>query len=143
MSEANKAIARRLIEEAWNKGEPAAVDALVDPAYVGHFAIQREPLRGPEAYKGFIAGLLAAFPDLQFTVEDIVAEGDKVAIRWTNRGTHGGALMGVPPTGRRVEASGIWIHRLAGGKVVEEWGESDVLGMLQQLGVVPAPGQGG
>jgi steroid delta-isomerase-like uncharacterized protein len=140
MSEANKAIARRLIEEAWNRGSLAAVEELVDAGYVGNFAIQPEPLRGPEAYKGFAAGLRAAFPDLEFTVEDLIAEGDKVVVRWTNRGTHRGALMGLPPTGRRVEGTGMWIHRIAGGKIVEEWGQSDVLGLLQQLGAIPGPG---
>jgi predicted ester cyclase len=80
-----------------------------------------------------------AFPDLRFTAEDIIAEGDKVAARYTMRGTHQGEFMGVAPTGNRIEVTGIDIVRFEGGKMVEHWANSDELGMMQQLGVIPAP----
>ncbi len=84
----------------------------------------------------------SAFPDLQATVEDQVAEGDKVASRFTFRGTHRGELAGIPPTGNQVEVTGIVISRIEGGKGAEDWSNYDALGMMQQLGVVPPPGQG-
>ena len=84
---------------------------------------------------------LTAFPDLHFTVEDLIAEGDKVVARLTVRGTQQGAFMGIPPTGKHVTVTGIDINRLAGGKSVEHWLNMDTLGLLQQLGVIPAPGQ--
>ena len=85
---------------------------------------------------------LSAFPDTQMTVEDELADGDKVATRWTATGTHTGELMGIPPTGKQVTVTGMDINRLVGGKIVEHWGEFDQMGMMQQLGVVPAPEHG-
>ena len=84
--------------------------------------------------------LFAAFPDIQYTVEALLAEGDKVVVRWTARGTHTGELMGIPPTGKQVTVTGVNIGRVANGRIVEEWGEFDMMGMMQQLGVVPTPG---
>jgi predicted ester cyclase len=83
---------------------------------------------------------LGAFPDLKVTSDFQVAEGDKVVMRWTGTGTHTGELMGIPATGKRIEMTGIGIQRIAGGRIVEEWVESDQMGMMQQLGVVPPPG---
>jgi predicted ester cyclase len=80
-----------------------------------------------------------AFPDVRMTVEDGFAEGDKVVVRWTGRGAHTGELMGIPPTGKQVTVTGIDVYRVAGGKLVERWGEFDQMGMMQQLGVVPLP----
>jgi steroid delta-isomerase-like uncharacterized protein len=82
-----------------------------------------------------------AFPEIQMTVEDLIAEGDKVVTRWTARGTHQGELMGIPPSGNPVEVTGITIDRIEGGKVVETWANYDALGMMQQVGAVPEPGQ--
>ena len=82
-----------------------------------------------------------AFPDVHFTIEDQVAEADKVVTRWTWRGTHQGPFQGIPPTGKHVMVTGVGINRFANGKVVENWTNMDILGLLQQLGVVPAPGQ--
>ena len=82
-----------------------------------------------------------AWSDLHFTVEDLVAEGDKVALHWSCSGTHTGEWMGIPPTGKRVTWSGIGIHRVVGGKIVESWDMVDNLGLMQQLGIVPPPGQ--
>jgi len=82
-----------------------------------------------------------AFPDVHFTIEDQIAEGDRVVTRWTARGTHQGPLVGIPPTSKQVTMSGIAIYRLVDGKIVEQWGVNDMLGLLQQLGVVPILGQ--
>lgn len=81
---------------------------------------------------------LTAFPDLHFTFEDFIAEGDQVVVRWTPSGTQKGELMGIPPSGKSFSATGIEIYRFEGGKIVEHWLESDMLGLLQQLGVVPS-----
>jgi predicted ester cyclase len=86
--------------------------------------------------------LLQAFPDLQITVEDMVAEGDKVAVRWRLRATHQGEFMGIPPTGNQVTMTGIDINRLEGGRLVERWGNEDMLGLLQQLGVMGTSASG-
>ena len=94
-------------------------------------------LRG-EAYKQFLTQVLAAFPDGRWTVEDQVAEGDKVATRWSFTGIHRGNLMGIAPTGNQVKTSGVMIDRIVGGKIAEEWEEYDALGMMQQLGAVPS-----
>lgn len=85
----------------------------------------------------------AAFPDVQSTIEDTIAEGDKVVTRWTARGTHRGALMGIPPTGKELTVTGMGILRIEGGRIMEAWGIFDQFGMLQQIGVIPTPGQGG
>jgi steroid delta-isomerase-like uncharacterized protein len=133
----NKAIFRRIVEEGFNKGNLAIVDELVAANHVNH----ADNVRGPEEYKQFITMYRTAFPDLHMTVEDQIAEGDKVVNRWTSRGTHQGDLMGIPPTGKQVTLTGTYVARIVGGKIIEEWGNFDALGMMQQLGVVPSPGQ--
>ena len=119
------------------EGNLGVIDELVAPDYVGHDPAQPE-MHGPEGIKQFITGYLAGFPDGRITIDGQLAEGDMVATRWTGRGTHQGELMGIPPTGKQVTVSGITISRVKNGKVVEEWSNWDTLGMLQQLGVVPA-----
>lgn len=133
----NKAIFRRIVEEGFNKGNLAIVDELVAANHVNH----ADNVHGPEEYKQFITMYRTAFPDLHMTVEDQIAEGDKVVNRWTSRGTHQGDLMGIPPTGKQVTLTGTYVARIVGGKIIEEWGNFDALGMMQQLGVVPSPGQ--
>jgi steroid delta-isomerase-like uncharacterized protein len=98
-------------------------------------------IQGYEPYKLVLSMYYAAFPDMHLGVEDIIAEGDRVVVRLTFHGTHQAALMGIPATGKQISGTGINIHRLASGKAVEQWGNSDDLGLMQQLGVVPAPGQ--
>jgi predicted ester cyclase len=88
-------------------------------------------------------GFMAAFPDGQTTTEDLIAEGDRVVERYSFRGTNTGSFLGAPPTGRPVQSSSISIYRIANGKIVEHWGENDVIGVMQQLGLMPAPGQAG
>lgn len=137
--EENKAIFRRIVEEGFNKGNLAIVDELVATNHVNH----TDNVHGPEEYKQFITMYRTAFPDLHMTIEDQIAEGDKVVNRWTSRGTHKGDLMGIPPTGKQITVMGMYVARIIGGKIVEEWGNFDALGMMQQLGVVPPPGQAG
>ncbi len=138
LTEENKALVREVFEELFSKGNLALADQAYAPDYVGHDPANPEPLRGPEGVKQDISRYRRAFPDLRFTVEDLVAEGDKVVARVTVRGTHQGELMGIAPTGKRAEVTGISIVRFAGGKIAEEWGNWDTLGLLQQIGAVPA-----
>lgn len=142
-TEENKALARRFVEEAWSKGNLAVIDELLAANFVLHAA----PLPGVspdrEGYKQWVSMTSAAYADGQTTVEDLIAEGDKVVARWSWRGTHKGEIWGIAPTGKQVTITGISIDRIVDGKIVEEWIEMDMLGMMQQLGVVPPPGQGG
>lgn len=96
---------------------------------------------GVEGARQFYTGVWAAFPGNQLTIDDAVAEGDEVAVRFTLRGVHRGAFMGIPPTGKEITLTGITILRFAGGRCVERWNQADFLGLLQQLGAVPAPAQ--
>jgi len=131
--EENKALMHRFFEEA-NKGNLAVIDELCAHGYVYHGATG-DMTR--EQFKQYAAGLLAAFPDLDGSIDDTIAEGDKVAARYTILGTHQGAFRGIAPTGKRITISGIELDRFAGGKFVETWIISDTLGMMQQLGVIP------
>jgi len=136
-TEVNRAVVRRLMNEAYTN--PGVHDELVAEDYVGHFP-PNPTLHGPEGLKRFNAQAVTAFPDVHASIEDLVAEGDEVVVRWTLRGTHEGELRGgIPATGRRVEVSGITISRIRDGRLVENWGNYDLLGMLQQLGAIPAP----
>ena len=129
---------RRLWEEVWQKDQ-AAIEALISPTFVGHYTGFPE-VHGLDGFKQFFTLLYTAFPDLVASVEDLVAEGDKVTARWKSTGTHTGDLLGSAPTGKTVTTSGIAIYRVVAGKIVEAWGESDNLGMLQQIGIVPPLG---
>lgn len=143
MSEANKAIARRFIEEAFNKGNLAVLDEIVAPDHkdLGPGSFPDLP-PGPEGSKRLVSVYRNAFPDVHLTIEDQVAEGDKVVTRWTGRGTHKGELTGIPPTGKSTVTTGMGIDRIVNGKIVESWGIFDQLGLLTQLGVVPPPPSG-
>jgi steroid delta-isomerase-like uncharacterized protein len=139
-AEENKALVQRAAD-AFNQGDMAAVDQLFAPDYVDHDRSRAGLPPGPEGIKLAWGMFRAAFPDLQITIEEMIAEGDKVAVRAVGRGTHQGELMGIPPTGRSVTVALMDINRIADGQLVERWGETDMLGMLQQLGVIPAPEQ--
>jgi steroid delta-isomerase-like uncharacterized protein len=143
VSEQNKTLMRRAVKEVWNGENIAAVDELVTSDVVLHLAKPGDEIRGAESVTQFYTTLQAAFPDIHFTIDDQIADGDKVVTRWTCRGTHKGEFQGMSPTGKQINVTGIDIDRIANGKVVECWPIMDELGMLQQLGVVPAPGQGG
>jgi steroid delta-isomerase-like uncharacterized protein len=138
-TEDNKAIVRRLIEEGLNQRNLAIFDELYASDFV--YQLGSTTIQGREPYKQFISMSFAAFPDLRFTIEDQVAESDEVVTRWTLRGTHQGPFQDIPPTGKHVMVTGIGINRFANGKIVENWTNMDALGLRQQLGVVPAPGQ--
>jgi steroid delta-isomerase-like uncharacterized protein len=141
VSEENKALSQRFVEEAFNKGNLDVADEVYASTFISHDPTAPEGQGSPEGVKQFVSTYLSAFPDGHTTVEDSIVEGDKVAYRWTFRGTHQGELMGISPTGKQVEITGITINRLSGGKIEEQWNNFDQLGMLQQLGVAPAPGQ--
>ena len=133
MSEENKALARRSWEAANN---PDTIDEVYAADLVWHEPDQ--DIRGYEQAKQFVSTFFTAFPDLNATVEDVIAEGDKVVTRWTIRGTHQGEIEEFgPPTGKQTELQGISIHRIEGGKIVEEWNRYDNLSLLQQLGLAP------
>jgi steroid delta-isomerase-like uncharacterized protein len=141
MSEENKAVVCRQEQEIFTQGNLDAADEIYAPYYVGHDPANPEDIRGLEAAKQAAADYREAFPDLQVTVEDLIAEGDKVAARVRFSGTHQGELEGIAPTGRRVDCTGIVISRIEGGKIAEDWANFDDLGMMQQLEVIPKPGQ--
>jgi steroid delta-isomerase-like uncharacterized protein len=141
MSEENKALARRIVDEVLSQGNLDVAEEIYAPNYVAHDPANPVEISGPEGIKQFVSMYRSAFPDLHETIEDQIAEGDKVVTRWTGRGTHQGELLGIPPTGNRVTAEGISIDRISGGRVEESWFQYDALGMMQQLGVVPPPGQ--
>ncbi len=137
--EANKAILHRVLEEVLNQKNLDLADEFYATSYVNHIPPNPE-IRGPEGFKQLFAMQFAAFPDFHLTIEDMFAEGDKVVSRGTFLlGTHTGEFMGIPPTGKQVTVTGILIQRFADGKIVEDWGNYDVLGLMQQLGVIPPP----
>jgi steroid delta-isomerase-like uncharacterized protein len=135
-----KNMERRMVDEVFNKGNIEVVDELFAPEYVLHMPGGQE-LRGPEGLKQYVMLLRTAFPDLCMTIQDLVAEGDKLAFRLTSQGTHKGDFMGIAPTGKKISITTINISRFAGGKVIEEWGCFDQMTMMQQLGVIPSPEQ--
>jgi len=136
-AERNKATIRRFIEEVWNKGDLAVVDELVPASGVAHIAGTPD-LVGPEATKQYVAMYRNAFPDTRLVLDELIAEGDRVVCRWTGSGTHQGEFQGTAATGKRVSIGGMLICRVADDKLIETWGEFDALGMMQQLGAVPA-----
>ena len=140
MSEENKAIARRALEEVFSgQGNLDAADELFAPDYVGHDPASPEEIRGPEGVKEFAGMYRNAFPDVQLSVQEQVAEGDMVVTRWVASGTHQGEMMGIAPTGNRVTVAGISVERIVAGKIEETWDNYDALGMLQQIGAIPSP----
>jgi steroid delta-isomerase-like uncharacterized protein len=137
MSEGNKAIARRYVEEFWNERRFDLFDELVAQDAVSHTN------QGDADFEGWKQGvgiLRTAFPDFHITVEDEMAVDSKVVQRWTLRGTNQGELLGIPATGKKAVWPAIVIFRLSGAKIAEIWVQGDSLGMMQQLGVVPSPG---
>jgi steroid delta-isomerase-like uncharacterized protein len=131
-----KAIVRTYVEQVWNGGDLDAVDRLVAEDYRAHDPVDAEPVRGREALKALVAGYRRSFPDLVNTIHDQIAEGDKVATRWSSTGTHQGPAFGLEATGRRRDVTGIMIIRLEDGLVAEEWHNWDTLGLLRQLGAL-------
>jgi len=137
MSENNKVVVRRLLDEVWNKGNLSLVDELFTPNFEFHDASTPDLGRGPESEKKRVTLYRNAFPDLRLTIEDMIAEGETVVTRWTCRGTHKGDLSGIAPTGKQITISGITVGRFANGKIAQGYANWDALGLMQQLGVVP------
>jgi steroid delta-isomerase-like uncharacterized protein len=140
-AEENKALARRWFEEVFNAQNFDVADEITAQDTVNHDPTLTDLPSGPEGDRHVVNLYHGAFPDANITIEDQVAEGDKVVTRWTGRGTHQGELLGVSPSGNRVENSGITINRVSGGKIAETWTSYDALGMMQQIGAVPSPGE--
>jgi steroid delta-isomerase-like uncharacterized protein len=137
--EENRAVVRRYYEDVLGDGQLALLEKLVVPDYHEHDPLPGQA-DGRDGLKQRVEMLRGAFRP-QFTLEDMIAEGDRVAVRWTNRGIHVGEFMGIPPTGKAFAIAGIDIHRLENGKLAEHWHVVDVLSQLQQLGVIPQPEQ--
>ena len=138
MSEENKALVRRFIEEVWNSGNLDMIDELIAENHVDHDPAQSGAPGGRQAVRSFVEMYRSAYPDTRLAIGEMIAEGDLVAMTWTATGTHRGELMGIAPTGRSVTVSGIGVDRIAGGQIVESWANYDALGMLAQLGALPA-----
>lgn len=136
-TEQNKALSRQLREE-FDKRNWAVVNELFAPNVVMHFAGNPEPL-DREGLEQMLRMFYSAFPDLHHTFDDQIAEGDKVVLRLTFRGTHQGEFQGIPPTGKEIAITAIVVDRIEGGKIVEHWSNMDNLSLMQQLGVIPAP----
>jgi len=144
-TEENKALVRCWLKECYNKGNVAVADELIATNYVNH-STPHGQMSGLKGEKQYITMIRSAFPDFHLAIEDQIAEGDKVVTRLTASGTYGGGLEDIPSTaaiGKRVRVTEILIHRISAGKVVEGWIEFDQLGLWQQLGVIPAMGEGG
>ncbi|MBK6326408.1 MAG: ester cyclase [Chloroflexi bacterium] len=138
--ETNKAVVRRFYAEAWNQKKLEILEETHAPDWTHIDPSNPADLSGgPEANRARLSQLIAAFPDIHYTLEDVIAEGDKVVVRFTVTGTHQGAFAGIPATGRQVAMQGIIIHRLQDGKIIEDWVVRDTLGLMQQLGVIPSP----
>ena len=140
MSDANKALASRFIEEFWHKGNFDIADEIMGLNFVNHNPAPGIPV-DRDGYKEWGALFRSAFPDQQAVAEDIIADGDRVVIRWSTTGTHQGEFMGVPATGKPINIGGITIVRVADGLVIEDWTEMDAVGLMQQIGAIPVPGQ--
>jgi steroid delta-isomerase-like uncharacterized protein len=136
----NETLTRRYTEDVWGKGKVEDVDKIFASDYVDHFPF---PGTAPdrEGLKKSVRNFHSAVPDVRVKVEDVINEEDKVVARWTASGTHKGEIMGIPPTNKKFEMSGITICRIAKGKIVEEWSQADYAGFMQQIGVAPQPGK--
>jgi steroid delta-isomerase-like uncharacterized protein len=141
MSDENKALALRIVEEVWNRGNLRVVDETFAPDYAEHNPRPgQEP--GIDGYKGGVTMMRSAFPDLRLDVQDVLAERDRVALRYTLHGTHEGDLMGVPASGNRIQSDGMVFARFEDGRVAERWGVQDMLTLLQQIGAMPGASVG-
>lgn len=135
-TEANKALANRVWEEVWHQGNLKLIDEWFTQDFVRHDPGGRV-LWGTDQNWQFIGSLRLSFPGVRYTVDDQIAEGDKVVVSYHFQGTHRGAFQGLPRTGKQITYTGILIYRFADGKIAEQWTEFDLLGLLRQLGVVP------
>jgi steroid delta-isomerase-like uncharacterized protein len=141
-AEANKVIVQRFFTDLFNHGNLDVADELVASTYINHNPAPGET-PGLVGLKQFVMALRTAFPDIQFTIEDLIAEGDKVTSRWTATGTHQAEFAGIPATGKQIQITALNIHRVVDSKIQEGWLNWDALGMMQQLGVLPSADAGG
>jgi steroid delta-isomerase-like uncharacterized protein len=142
VSEQNKAVVRRWFEEVWNQGCESSIDELFPADSVAHgLGDSEQDVHGPEEFKTFVANIRGALPDTHISIDDILADGDRIAVRVTLQGTHTGPGLGVPPTGRKVSIQGIIIVRLVDGRIREGWNSYDQLGLLRQIGALPGAGK--
>ena len=139
----NKSIVRRLYEEVWNMRRLEVIDELISPSHAVQIADATDPGTGigPEAYARTVVEFVTAFPDVKFTVLDLIAENDKVVACWTFSGTHQGVFRGLAPTGKKISVDGSTINQLANGKIMDSYVSWDLWGLMQQLGAIPALGQ--
>ena len=140
LTETNKTVSRRFFDEAFSKGQLNVLDEIIAKDHVnsGPGSLPGLPT-GPEGTKQLVTVYRNAFPDVHFTIDEQIAEGEKVTTRWTAHGTHQGELAGLPATGKSSTVTGIAIDRIVNGKIAESWGIFDQFGMMQQLGVIPVP----
>ena len=136
-NERNKAIARRLFQEVLDERDLGVIPDIVAKNYVLHNLPPGLP-KGIEGFREFIRMYHAGFPDLFIKIEELLGESDQVGVRWTGQATHGGPFMGIPPTEKKIQITGIALVRIEGGRIAEEWTEMDNLGMLRQVGVIPS-----
>jgi steroid delta-isomerase-like uncharacterized protein len=139
MGASEKAVYKRMIDEAFNAGNLEVVDEVVAPNYVLHGAPPDMP-QGPDAIRATVKAFRTAFPDLKIELEELVSEGDKVSARSVMRGTHNGPLFGIPPTHKKVAVDGLTMVTVRDGRVQESWVKNDTLQLFQQLGVDPPKG---
>jgi steroid delta-isomerase-like uncharacterized protein len=138
VTEQNKKLQRYVVEEIWNTGDLEKVDAIVSSEFVIHFPTPGEDLRGAEEIKQFFSHLRSAFPDIQFTIINQIAEGDQVVTHWTATGTHKGEFKGIPPSGNKVNFSAVDIDKIVNGKFIECWTVLDELNLMQQIDAIPS-----
>jgi steroid delta-isomerase-like uncharacterized protein len=135
--DANKAIVHRYFHEVWNRRNFPIIDELFAGGFVPHDPAEPQLGTGPEAVRRLVTTYITAFPDMEFTIEETIAEGDRVVVRWMARGTHQGNLKGIAPTGKWATVTGIVTFRISDGKIVEGYENWDTLGLMHQLGVLP------
>jgi steroid delta-isomerase-like uncharacterized protein len=138
MAQENSILIRRWFEEVWNNGRMEAIDEMASPDVIGHGQAQHATDIGLREFKPFVQALRSAFPDMQVTIDYIIEQGDKVVARWTSTMTHRGEFLGIAPTGKKATITGTTTQKISGGKIVEGWDNWDQLGLLVQIGAVPA-----
>jgi steroid delta-isomerase-like uncharacterized protein len=137
MSTLDKATVLRLMDAIWNERKLEVLDEMIASDYVRHDPAFPGEVRGPEGFKQYVLAMCTPFPDARVSIEDVIAEGDRVAIRWIFQGKHSGEFMGIPATGKELTVTGISIIRIRDDKIAEGWDGYDALGMLRQLGAAP------
>ena len=138
MAQENSALIRRWFEEVWNKGRMEAIDEMASPDVIGHGQAQHETDIGMAEFKPFVVALRSAFPDMKVVIDQTIEQGDKVVARWTSTMTHKGQFLGFAASGKKATVTGTSIQRIVNGKIVEGWDNWDQLGLLVQIGAVPA-----